>query len=188
MEHFYQNLGENWFTYPSLYKQMVEYFPDGSHFVEVGTWKGMSASYMAVEIINSGKNIKFDCVDNWEYIEGLQNDIPKEAYDNLYEIFLKNISPIKHIINPVKALSKDGVKRYKDESLDFVFIDAAHDYENVKEDITLWYSKVKPMGIISGHDYSWGEEVRRAVHDFFDPLKLNIQEIEGCWVVVKEEK
>lgn len=58
MEHFYKTLGENWFTYPTLYSNMVEKYPTNSHFVEVGTWKGMSAAYMAVEIINSGKDIK----------------------------------------------------------------------------------------------------------------------------------
>jgi len=187
MEHFYQNLGENWFTYPMLYSEMVNHYPDGSHFVEVGTWKGMSAAYMAVEIINSGKNIKFDCVDNWEYIEDLQNDIPKELYEDLYGTFLKNIEPVKHIINPIKELSWDGAKHYEDESLDFVFIDAAHDYISVKKDINAWYPKVKKGGVISGHDYSWGPTVRQAVDEFFNPLELKIQETEGCWVVVKNK-
>ena len=44
---------------------MVNHFTDNSHFVEIGSWKGRSASYMAVEIFNSRKNIKFDCVDTW---------------------------------------------------------------------------------------------------------------------------
>lgn len=63
MEHFYQNIGEDWFTYPNLYKEMVEKSSNGSLFVEVGSWKGRSASFMAVEILNSKKDIKFDCVD-----------------------------------------------------------------------------------------------------------------------------
>jgi hypothetical protein len=65
MEHFYQNIGEDWFTYPNLYKQMVTEANDSAHFIEVGVWKGRSAAYMGVEIINSGKQIKFDCVDTW---------------------------------------------------------------------------------------------------------------------------
>jgi hypothetical protein len=70
MEHFYKKTNsENWFGYEDLYSLMVSKFDNGSHFVEVGTWKGMSACFMAVEIINSGKSIKFDCVDTWDYIE-----------------------------------------------------------------------------------------------------------------------
>jgi hypothetical protein len=37
--------------------------------------------------------------------------------------------------------------------LDFVFLDAAHDYDNVKADITAWRSKVKSGGYLGGHDY-----------------------------------
>ncbi len=62
--HTYKNLnfGEDWFTYPDLYKEMVEKF-DNSIFVKIGSWKGKSSSYMATEIANSKKNIKFFCVD-----------------------------------------------------------------------------------------------------------------------------
>ncbi len=179
MEHFYQGLGENWFTYSELYSRVVDKFPTNSHFVEVGVWKGMSAAYMAVEIINSGKNIKFDCVDNWEYIE-LQKDIPKEMYDGLYETFLNNIEPVKHIINPIRELSWDAAKLYEDSSLDFIFIDAAHDYDSIKKDITAWYPKLKPNGIIAGHDYSW-DGITRATNEYFKDKQFYHRE--GCWIL-----
>lgn len=64
MEHFYKEINsENWFGYENLYSYVVDKFDSGSHFVEVGVWKGMSACFMAVEITNSGKDIKFDCVE-----------------------------------------------------------------------------------------------------------------------------
>ena len=53
MEHFYQNIGEDWMDYQELYSEMVNHFTDDSHFVEIGSWKGRSSSYMAVEIYNS---------------------------------------------------------------------------------------------------------------------------------------
>ena len=185
MKHFYKELGENWFTYPNLYSYVVHKFPSNSHFVEVGVWKGMSASYMAVEIINSGKNIKFDCVDNWEFVENLQDDISKDSFsENIYETFLKNINSVKHIITPIKELSWDGAKHYKDSSLDFVFIDAAHDYESVKKDINAWFPKIKKGGIIAGHDYAWSDDVKKAVNEFFDYKE--IYETEGCWIYFTE--
>jgi GT2 family glycosyltransferase/predicted O-methyltransferase YrrM len=185
MEHFYKELGENWFTYPNLYSYVVNKFPSGSHFIEVGVWKGMSASYMAVEIINSGKKIKFDCVDNWEFIENLQSDISQESFrENIYDTFLKNINPVQHIITPIKELSWDGAKHYKDSSLDFVFIDAAHDYESVKKDINAWFPKIKKGGIIAGHDYAWSDDVKKAVNEFFDYNE--IYETEGCWIYFTE--
>ena len=91
MEHFYKNINsENWFGYEDLYSSMVSKFGDGSHFVEVGVWKGTSACFMAVEIINSKKNIQFDCVDTWEYVE-TSNEIEKDMFYNLFDIFKKNI-------------------------------------------------------------------------------------------------
>ena len=57
MEHFYQTIGEDWFSYPDLYKRIIDTNQSGSHFVEVGSWKGRSSSFMAVEIINSNKNV-----------------------------------------------------------------------------------------------------------------------------------
>ena len=65
MEHFYYHIGENWFNYQDLYNQMVNYFPDGAHFVEVGSWKGRSSAFMAVEIINSNKKLPSA---TWEFL------------------------------------------------------------------------------------------------------------------------
>jgi hypothetical protein len=186
MEHFYHNLGQNWFTYPNLYSNAVHACEDNSHFVEVGVWKGRSASYMAVEIINSNKNIKFDCVDTWEGSDE-HKDPALAAYeplldikDGLYNEFLKNTQPVKHIINPIRLPSLEAANLYEDNTLDFVFIDAAHDYESVKKDITAWFPKIKKGGTIAGHDYSWCEDVRKAVHEFFQEKEIHVRE--GCWI------
>lgn len=179
MEHFYRNLGENWFTYPNLYSNVVKKYGDNSHFVEIGTWKGMSASYMAVEIINSGKNIKFDCVDTWEYMD-LQHDINQTMFNNLYETFLNNIEPVKHIINPIRRISWEASSLYEDKSLDFVFIDAAHDYDSVIKDIKSWLPKMKSSGILAGHDYRNAPGVKKAVDEVLN--ENNILESEGCWI------
>ena len=177
---------------------MIKHFPTNSHFVEVGSWKGRSAAFMAVEINNSGKSIKFDCVDTWE------GSKTEDAHQNdsyvknglLYEKFLSNTEVVKHIITPKRGDSIQMSMTYEDDSLDFVFIDGDHRYEFVKADIEAWVPKVKIGGIVSGHDYGWCTDIRKAVHEFFgegdgkyedrygvgyasydDPWK------EGCWIV-----
>ena len=166
MEHFYYDIGEDWFDYQDLYTEMVNKFSDGSNFVEVGSWKGRSSVYMAVEIINSNKNIKFDCVDVWEYVD-TQNDIPVGSFDGLYFNFLKNIRPVKSFINPIKMTSELASFLYDNNSLDFIFIDAAHDYDNVINDIKNWLPKLKPGGCIAGHDYFTSEGIQKAVKEVF---------------------
>lgn len=183
MEHFYQNIGEDWFSYPQLYKRIVDNSQDGSHIVEVGSWKGRSAAFMAVEIINSNKKIKFDCVDTWK------GSIEHETYDviteeKLYDVFLSNIEPVKHIINPIRMTSIESSKLYKDNSLDFVFIDASHEYEDVKADILSWLPKVKIGGILAGHDYNTFEGVNRSVNEIFNINDLEISEY--CYIYKKQ--
>jgi len=185
MEHFHYKI-PGWFTFPKLYSSVVERYPTGSHFVEVGTWQGSSAAYMAVEIINSGKNIKFDCVDIWgRYsLDGLNTKDPGSLPDDTVEqLFYKNIKPVEGVINPIKISSVEGSALYNDNSLDFVFIDANHVYEAVKDDLQAWFPKVKTGGIIAGHDYYNDLGVKNAVDEFFGESNLHLGE--GCWVYFK---
>lgn len=156
----------------SLYKNMVGRFESGAHFVEVGTFLGKSAIYMAVEIINSGKNIKFDCVDHWLGSEE-HRDNKNVNVDTLYEDFIKNIEPVRGVINPIRMSSVDASFLYKPNSLDFVFIDASHDVNSVKADLASWMVRVKENGIIAGDDIR-SNGVSEAVSWFFDTTKLEI--------------
>jgi predicted O-methyltransferase YrrM len=162
---------------------MVKKFPSGSHFVEVGTWKGTSAAFMAVEIINSGKDIKFDCVDVWDGSnEPDYASDPKVKQNALYEHFLDNMYPVIEYVNPIRLPSVEASKLYEDNSLDFIFLDAAHDYENVYKDLIHWYPKIKSGGVFAGHDYHH-DPVNKAVHDVLGSSILHIYA--GCWFVNK---
>jgi len=186
MIHIYETI-QGWFNFPELYKNIVLINSNNSHFVEVGSWLGKSASFMAVEIKNSGKNIKFDCVDTWKGSEEHLNE-KLILEDTLYQNFISNIEPIKDIITPIRNTSIDASKLYEDGSLDFVFLDAAHDYANVKNDIESWYPKVKSGGILAGHDYApnWSGVVN-AVNDFLKKENYSLYiDKEDCWGIYKK--
>ncbi len=51
------------------------------------------------------------------------------------------------------------------ETLDLVFIDASHTYDAAKAEIAHWVNKVKPGGVICGHDYTFQSAVKRAVDE-----------------------
>jgi SAM-dependent methyltransferase len=172
--------GENWFTYPNLYSHFARIVGDGGTIVEVGCWKGKSTAYLAVEIINSRKKIELHAVDTWNGSAEHIND-PHIINGTLYDLFLTNIEPVISVVKPIRKKSVDAAMDYADGSLDVVFIDACHDYDSVKEDIAAWFPKVKPDGIISGHDYStvWPGVVQ-AVNEFFSGKHM--QYTEDCWV------
>ena len=189
MEHFYQNIGEDWMDYQSLYSEMVNHFTDNSHFVEIGSWKGRSASYMAVEIFNSRKNIKFDCVDTWcgsvEHLDPNSFYFHQELItdkDWLYYQFLQNTRPVCDTITPIRMTSLDAVSLYENRSLDFIFIDASHEYEDVKKDIIAWYPKLKLGGIIAGHDYTSYDGVKQAVDEILINKNLIVRLENSYWI------
>ena len=164
MEHFYNNI-EGWFSYDYIYKHIVETAEDDELFVEVGSFKGRSSAYLAVEIANSGKKIRLDCVDTWtgsiEHQAGAECEVKEVVEGTLYESFLKNIEPVKHIINPVRMTSLEAAATYEDNSIDFIMIDGEHTYEAVKADIQAYLPKMKNGGVITGDD-AFSEAVKRA--------------------------
>jgi hypothetical protein len=171
MKHFYREL-QGWFGARELYRAMVKRSANKATFVEIGAWKGQSAAFMEVEIINSGKDIEFHVIDTWEGSEEHWNPespsfepILKEQ-GTIFPIFKKNLSRVWHKINPIQSTSIKAVERFNDKSVDFVYIDAAHDYENVISDIKAWLPKVKDTGLIAGDDYAW-DGVERAVREIF---------------------
>lgn len=172
MEHFYQNLeGENWFDYEDVYRDAVIRGKNGDVFVELGSWRGKSSVFMAVEIINSKKDIKFYCVDNWS-----QGDTRED--------FLNNTMLVNDYIFLIDMLSWDASERFQDRSVDFCFIDAAHDYKSKRKDIEAWLPKMKPGGIISGHDYTPNMDGYNRTYDAVNDVlgKQNIKTIKNVWL------
>lgn len=192
MQHFYHTL-DGWFGYDDagLFKLAVKSAPQTAHFVEIGSWKGRSAACMAVEIINSGKNIQLDCIDTWQGSEEHQAGAKAEDQDvingTLYEAFERNLQPIAGRYRAIRQASIDAVNLYPDASLDFIFIDAAHDYYSVYEDVSAWFPKVKSGGIVSGDDYGIFSTVDQALKALLPKLgHTQLAVIGKTWHIVKK--
>lgn len=73
--------------------------------------------------------------------------------------------------------SVDVAATIDNESLDWVYIDAGHTYEDVKADLAAWIPKVRIGGIIAGHDYFDGnwDGVEFGVKKAVDELGENVQ-------------
>jgi predicted O-methyltransferase YrrM len=175
MDHYWESLeGQNWFAGADIYRAQVARAADDALFVELGSWKGRSASCMGVEIINSGKRIRFYAVDNWE---GFDNAAYRADSDvkggTLYEAFLKNVEPVRHVVNPLRHDSAQAASMFSDHSVDFLYVDASHTYDGVTKDLEAWWPKVKHGGVVAGDDWLseeqegstvWG--IQKAVSQF----------------------
>lgn len=96
-------------------------------------------------------------IDSWlaSSYEDLANrgEGPQRKMDHNYKEAVKRLSHYDCEI--IRKESQEAVKDFADCSLDFVYIDANHDFANVANDIHAWGKKVKIGGIISGHDYTY---------------------------------
>jgi len=180
MEHFWQTV-EGFFSQPEcdFLQTQIDRVSSPAHFVEVGSWKGRSSSFMAVAIHNSGKSIKFDCVDTWEGSDEIAhaNDEAVKT-GTLRDVFERNMKPVEGLYTAVQLPSVAAAAQYEDKSLDFVFLDASHDYENVVADILAWLPKVKAGGVIGGHD-ALHPPIVAACADTVGAVQLN--PARDCW-------
>lgn len=93
---------------------------------------------------------------------------PTEYHEGKRAAVEKLYSRYKHRARLLAMPTHEAAAHVEDGSLDFVFIDADHRYEAVRQDIDDWAPKLKPHGWLIGHDYfEHFEGVMRAVHDTF---------------------
>ena len=107
--------------------------------VEVGVCRGGNA----IEMLDQWKKLKsLHLVDPY-----FNNPLrpPKTTLDNLDKF---NNRIIWHVKDSVTASLT-----FKDESVDFVYIDGSHWYKYIRTDIKVWFPKVKKGGVLCGHDY-----------------------------------
>ena len=146
--------------------------------VEVGTWKGLSATTMADILKNKGySNFRIVCIDTWLGAQefwtdrkgGIRDLKCVNGYPSIFYTFTKNVKKLGHddVICPLPLSSSEAsyVLDYYKIKPDIIYIDAAHEYEAVKNDMALYAPLVKDGGVLMGDDYHW-RGVSKAVNEF----------------------
>lgn len=121
-----------------------------SRIAEIGAWQGRTT----VALADNTPGMVF-AVDTWEGSEEHMAMLSEQPSDWLFGQFSKNVGDRSNI-RAIRKLSVDAAKEIPDGSLDMIFIDAAHDYDNVKADILAWRPKLRPGGLFCGHDFDAG--------------------------------
>lgn len=116
---------------------------------KVGAEVGVAQGHHAQTLCEAIPDLKLYAVDVWAKYKGY-----REYTDRIDKYFIEakeRLSPYN--VEFVQAFSMDAVTRFADNSLDFVYLDGAHDFKNVAMDVCEWSKKVRPGGIVFGHDY-----------------------------------
>jgi len=148
--------------------------------VEIGVFQGKFSRYLLLHT----NDTHLSCVDPWAegYMHKSGNQIPGE---NVYQFACRRLKGFGDRVDMLRMPSLEGAKTFEDSSLDFVFIDGDHSYQAVIDDILAWWPKVRPGGVLAGHDYGIltrrkhaamkivkqeVANVHKAVHTLFDEV------------------
>ena len=112
---------------------------------EIGVAQGEHSELLCKNI----PNLKLYCVDIWERYKGYLEYTNRIT--RYYEEAKEKLAPYNCIL--LKDFSMDAIKYFKNDSLDFVYIDGAHDFKNVADDVCEWSKKVRIGGVVYGHDF-----------------------------------
>lgn len=164
MQHFYETI-PHWFDFQDVYREAIERCPDGGHLVELGVYEGASLAFLAVEAINSGKRLRITGVDRFNWPVGVHARV--QGWIDAHNL--------GHVVTLLARDTFTAAGSFHEESLDFIFVDASHEEEDVFRDLNSYFPKLKPTGRMAGHD--WYPEfpgVQRACERFFPAV--------GCMV------
>ncbi len=154
---------------------------------EVGVYKGETTEHLA-QYSHIKKLYAIDpwAQDNLEYEDYKElskqfkrsnshgKSLNVKTWDELYNYVEQRLSGYESV-ELMRDTSSDAFDKI-DHDLDFVFIDGDHAYDSVKFDIYTWSQKVKPGGLLMGHDYC-KSSVKRAVDEYFEEHDLAYQDV-----------
>lgn len=152
---------------------------DARTFVEVGCKEGRVTGHVLQEC----PQIRVVAIDPWK-TQPKSDDPLRETYENwdfaeIERVFWENVGANKERCTMVRETSEfasDNIRRYSfDAPFDVIFIDAMHDYASVRQDVELWWPKVREGGFLVLYDYNhkW-PSVMRAVADSFNLMDVRL--------------
>ena len=148
---------------------------------EIGVWEGKFSERMCQMI----PGLHVTAVDPWRpYAAYREKKTDQERLDAAYRDTCQRLAPYR--ARMLRLTSLDAAAAVTDLSLDFVYIDGNHEKGHVLEDLSAWTPKIKPGGMLAGHDYRTHPakpfiEVKDAVDAF-----TRAREIEPWFVLAAE--
>lgn len=150
--------------------------------VEVGCKDGQTTGFLLAEL----PELHIMAIDPWSDLANGAESYSDWNWQKIEAQFAERVGANAERCTMMRMRSVEAATHVADASLDLVFIDAAHDYENALCDIKTWWPKLRPGGYLTGHDYSHAfPGVHRAVAACFPLLRVAVMP-DSVWAVEKD--
>ena len=122
-------------------------------YLKIGVEVGVASGQYSKVLNDANPQMKLYGIDPWASYKEYKDYVKKETFDYLETEARKRLSGRTNY-EFIKEFSIDAVKRFEDNSIDFVYLDGNHEDPYITQDIEGWYKKIKTGGIVSGHDFT----------------------------------
>ena len=126
----------------------------GCRMAEIGSWLGTGSTRVFQDELRDCPGSRLLCVDTWQGSANVDHHRDFLAHYDVFGTFRRNVEEARSIVD-VQALMSSSVAAaalIADRVFDLVFIDADHGYRSVAADIAAWRPKIRPGGLLCGHD------------------------------------
>lgn len=137
--------------------------------IEIGTCRAESTAYFLEKCPNINL---LTTIDPYKGYQDWNGEITQETVDRFMEVAKKNLKQYGKRVKMLREESVNAAGTFKDESVDFIFVDGDHSYDATLADCEAYYPKLKKGGIFCGHDYQTIESVKRSVDEFRTKHKI----------------
>jgi SAM-dependent methyltransferase len=139
--------------------------------LNVGVEIGVAAGRFSEILLGGHPNLKLYCIDPYLSYPGYLDFPIQEKLTNFETCAKEKLAHYGDRVQFIKKPSMAAVKDFEDNSLDFVYIDGNHLFRAVADDLEEWGKKVRPGGIIAGHDFETHKK----------PAIINVKEVVCAW-------
>jgi len=154
---------------------------------------GVARGHHSAHLLEAIADLHLYSVDPWGIFANEYDNMCKHALsedEKLYQKVCDILKPFGNRSTILRYTSERAVQFIK-EPLDMVYFDADHSYEGTKNDIGIWWDKVRQGGIISGRDYKHSSfpGIDKAVDEYLETKGLKPElEIGRVWWIKKPEE
>ncbi|PNW76691.1 hypothetical protein CHLRE_11g467900v5 [Chlamydomonas reinhardtii] len=130
--------------------------------LKTGVELGVQRAHFAAHTLNTWPSCtRYYLVDIWRQQPNYEDfaNVADNEQERIFQEATNNARPFANKVVFVRNYTNEAAKIIT-ETVDFVYVDARHDYCGTLEDIQLFWDKIRSGGIMAGHDYLDAPQVK----------------------------